>query len=107
MTIVRLGLAAAALAAGMMTGSAFAENVAMGALLADGWQVVDTEVVSKEIVVRAMGNADWTDDVLITLQKGAGLAFCHVSLLGTVSDANLLTYNCHTLPAAPSPPPPN
>lgn len=98
MTIVRLGIAAAVLA-GLASGNALGGSVPLGDLLADGWQVVDTEVVSKDIAVRAMGNADWADDVLITLQKGAGLAFCHVTLLGTSTDPNLLTYDCQSLAA--------
>jgi len=87
-------LAAALIVAGAMATPALAANAKLKQLLDDGFTIVSAEVVSQETLRRAMGNDNWVDDYLVTLQKGNQMAICHAALLLASAAENLMDIDC-------------
>mgnify|MGYP001602632262 CR=1 FL=1 len=87
-TLIAGGLAAiVAIAAG---GQAFAETASLRALLSDGYVIRSTNVINADVIQRAVNNAKWVDDYLMTLQRGNQIAFCHVALGATLDAATFV-----------------
>ena len=66
-------------------------------LLADGYEVKSTTVIPAEIAKRMAKNDTWTDDLMMILQKGGGLAICHFTLTTTVNPQGFLDLPCAAL----------
>lgn len=82
------GLASiAVLAAGT---PAMAETATLRSLLSEGFVVRSTNVISADVIQRAVNNAKWVDDYLMTLQRGNQIAFCHVALGATLDAATFV-----------------
>jgi hypothetical protein len=77
----------AAVAAG---GPAVAETTTLRTLLSDGYVIRSTNVISADVIQRAVNNAKWVDDYLVTLQRGNQIAFCHVALGATLDAATFV-----------------
>jgi hypothetical protein len=98
---------------GLTAGSAIGAPLTLRQLLAEGFEVKSTSVIPADVVKRAMNNDAWIDDVMLTLQRGQQIAFCHLGLVATANvEANVDTALCsNTLdpafeapaPAAPAP----
>jgi len=87
-TLAAGGLASiAALAAGA---PAMAETTTLRSLLGEGFVVRGTNVISADVIQRAVNNAKWVDDYLMTLQRGNQIAFCHVALGATLDAASFV-----------------
>lgn len=87
-TLAAGGLASiAALAAGT---PAMAETTTLRSLLGEGFVVRGTNVISADVIQRAVNNAKWVDDYLMTLQRGNQIAFCHVALGATLDAATFV-----------------
>lgn len=73
---MRGAVAAMALAAplGLLAGEAHAAVVRD--LLSQGFEVKSTVLIPQDVAQRGIGS-DWKDDLMLVLQKGTQLAFCH------------------------------
>lgn len=61
-------------------GAQAASSAKMRDLLGQGFQVRAVSVISEAVARRMADNSKWADDLMITLQKGTQLAFCHAAL---------------------------
>ena len=93
-----------ALTAAMLTGlaivSAQAEQQApaqtMEQLLGEGFEIKGQSVIPLGVAQR-IGDTTWQDGLLVTLQKGSVLAFCHYGLKSTRFPSGLTKINsCST-----------
>ena len=103
MTDIRISAASLVFAAALLTAGNATAASPLGDLLKAGWIVVDTEVIDKDVINRTMSHTEWVDDLLITLQKDSGIAFCHIPLVSTSTDPNVLINLCHVVDAAATP----
>jgi hypothetical protein len=63
--------------------------------LAGGFEIKSVVFMPEDMARRA-GGSTWTDGVVITLQKGATLAFCHFTVKATLSsDPKILDGKCN------------
>jgi hypothetical protein len=82
------GLAVAAVLA--VVGPAVAETAKLRDLLDNGFQIRGTDVITANVIQRAVNNSKWVDDYLMTLQRGNQIAFCHVALGATLDAASFV-----------------
>jgi hypothetical protein len=54
-------------------------------LLGQGYAIKELTVIPQEVVQRMAGDATWKDDLMVTLQRGSQVAFCHVVLSVTLT----------------------
>ena len=88
-----------------VVGPALAETAKLRDLLDSGFQIRGTNVISADIIQRAVNNSKWVDDYLMTLQRGNQVAFCHVALGATLDAASFVdqaTCSYSSSPAAES-----
>jgi hypothetical protein len=70
------------------------ESLTMRQALAGGFEIKSVTFMPEDMARRA-GGSNWTDGVVITLQKGTMLAFCHFTVKATLSsDAQMLGGKC-------------
>ncbi len=74
------GLAAGGLASIALASSAYADTASLRTLLNEGFEIKSSNVISADVIQRAVNNSKWVDDYLVTLQRGNQIAFCHVAL---------------------------
>src|ERR1700710_2793312 len=78
----------------LAAGAAKAEEQPMRQLLAHGYTIVGTAIVPSDFSQRAMGSEGWKDELLITLQRGDSVAFCHTLFAATVDNDAVLDVSC-------------
>jgi len=86
-------LAASALLVATPLAAMADEGVKFGELLKRGYEVKTTNLLPEEVAKR-VGGADWKDGVMLVLQKGDSVAFCHFTLRGTINPDGMLANNC-------------
>ena len=94
-SLVALGVAVPALAQSRSPRPAVApvtgSDVSMRQLLRDGFQIRSENVIAEDIS-RRIGDQNWTDGLLVTLQKGTAIAFCHYTLKSTLNATELIDH---------------
>ena len=101
------GLAAGGLASIALASTAYADTASLRTLLNEGFEIKSSNVISADVIQRAVNNSKWVDDYLVTLQRGNQIAFCHVALDATVDAAMFVdeascTYSTATTVAGPA-----
>jgi hypothetical protein len=105
--VISWGLAAGGLASIALASAAYADTVSLRTLLNEGFEIKSSNVISADIIQRAVNNSKWVDDYLVTLQRGNQIGFCHVALDATVDAAAFVdeascTYSSATTSAGPA-----
>ena len=74
-------------------GAAMAEVRTLRDLLADGFEIKGTSFIAADVLQRAI-DPSWQDGVLLTLQSGSQVAFCHGTLASTADAATFVELQC-------------
>ena len=82
---------------------AMADTATLRTLLGQGFVVRGTDVISADVIQRAVNNAKWVDDYLMTLQRGSQIAFCHVALGATLDAASFVDQATCSYSSEPAP----
>jgi hypothetical protein len=77
--------AAAVILSSLMATYAEARPITLREALAMGFEVKSTTFIAATDINRVMGSTEWKDDVLLTLQRGSQLAFCHMLASSTAN----------------------
>jgi hypothetical protein len=60
--------------------SAMAEDKKLGELLDEGYTIQAVTTIDEDMAKRMAGSDSWKDDLMITMQRGSEVAFCHFVL---------------------------
>jgi hypothetical protein len=94
----------ASIVAMALGGPAAADTAKLRDLLNEGYVIRSTNVINADVIQRAVNNAKWVDDYLVTLQRGNQIAFCHVALGATLDAATFVDQATCSYSSEPAPP---